>query len=180
MDDLEQYLELVLKMYELSPEGVPEGTCARVCLLVMSIHAFVGVIKGNRCTHTHTLNLLLEGEHSIAFLANVFAKLDAEAEFNLSNRKTKKDRNRWYLDEALFLIVHVVLCVGIVWMYCMCMCIVWKAYSLYGLLSFARRYWRKACSRGTRGEAHVVFVFSWGHASAILCVSCGKLVCTHE
>ena len=54
MDDLEQYLELVLKMYELSPEGVPEGTRARVCLLVMSIHAFVGVIKGNRCTHTHT------------------------------------------------------------------------------------------------------------------------------
>ena len=31
-----------------------------------------------------------------------------------------------------------------------------EAYALYGLLSFARRYWRKSTERGTKGEACVV------------------------
>ena len=45
----------------------------------------------------------LKGEHSIGFLANMFAKLDHESEYNLSKRKTKKDRQRWCVDEAMLI-----------------------------------------------------------------------------
>ena len=42
----------------------------------------------------------VEGEHSITFLAGIFEKLDVQSDYNLSNRKTKKDRQRWYTSEA--------------------------------------------------------------------------------
>lgn len=102
------------------------------------------------------------GEHSIGFLATVFAKLDAESNHNLSNCKTKRDRHRWCADEAdvpyvmalscntlLSLLLHVASVL------CPCRLLV-KAYSLYSLLSAARRYWRKATKRGTKGEAGVI------------------------
>ena len=40
------------------------------------------------------------GEHSITFLTNIFEKLDAESDYNLSKRKTKKERHLWYSSEA--------------------------------------------------------------------------------
>ena len=45
-------------------------------------------------------SLLCAGEHSIGFLSNVFSKLDEESGFNLSKRRTKKDKARWAVDEA--------------------------------------------------------------------------------
>ena len=51
------------------------------------------------------LLFLLEGEHSITFLSKVFEKLDEESAHNLSKRKTKKDRQRWYVDEAILFLL---------------------------------------------------------------------------
>ena len=56
------------------------------------------------------LNVLisLKGEHSITFLSKVFAKLDHESDYNLSKRKTKKDRQRWCVDEAFCFFFEIV------------------------------------------------------------------------
>lgn len=73
MDDLTNYMELVMKMFELSPEGarnVLRTLCARV------------------------------GEHSLSFLSKLFQQLDEEADYNLSRKKSKRDRERWAVDEA--------------------------------------------------------------------------------
>lgn len=88
MPELKGYLDLVVRMYELSPEGLVHS-CACMCLFLLN--------PPWQCCKYSWFGV---GEHSIKFLSDVFEKLDAESEYNLSKRKTKKDRHRWYVDEA--------------------------------------------------------------------------------
>ena len=64
------------------------------------MHAFHEYARVHLAVYRLSLYLHAQGEHTIGFLASVFSKLDAESEFNLSKRATKKDRHRWCVDEA--------------------------------------------------------------------------------
>ena len=72
-----------MKMFELSPEG------ARKFADALFEHLRMGLLR-----------FPLLGEHSITCLSKLFQQLDGEADYNLSKRKSKRDRERWAVDEA--------------------------------------------------------------------------------
>ena len=91
----------------------------------------------------------------------MFKNLDRQSNYNLSQSRYKKDRRQWALNDALNSFYMAFLCIifthvhnhldsyGCLLCWALAICAK-ESYVLAALMSFARRYWRKAINRGTR------------------------------
>jgi len=94
------------------------------------------------------------GEYTYGNFQQAFVMLDEESEHALSKGKTRRERKKWAGDDFC---LHKVLCARACMFavlccvhYCFDLSCFKEADALFGLMSFARRYWRKAVDRNTQ------------------------------
>lgn len=84
----------------------------------------------------------------------VFSELDRECQWGLSGARYQKNKRRWAnLEPCLQPSVYIN-------MYTSLQTTVKEAYCVCGILSYARKYWRKALNRKTAGHAPRLRIYS--------------------
>ena len=91
---------------------------------------------------------------NIALLALAIGKIDADSTGLLSQGNTVRAKKKWCLDETQLHVHFWIWAANLLQRWLIAHCAFRKeAYTLFNLLSFGRRYWRRAEKRGTKGEA---------------------------
>ena len=87
VEDLEDYLGLVVSLFRHSPKGAP------ACFSMVVPHMYFQESCMRLCVWVQNL-----GEFSTVAFQEVFMSFDATVNYRLSQAKTQKDRSRWAND----------------------------------------------------------------------------------